>query len=227
MTTECEVGSWTGSQKDNCGSGELRGKPGLGSRALPHGSVLSPALSTLLTWDANVRGRYVKGMWQLSVLFLQIFCKSKITWSKFLKSHEGKVIRSKCGGKEALARSAFFLYDRTLSPTPSLSSRLHGLPPSHTDPLGGKIKTKPKTIKNLEAACSVPKSYKGKQHLETFTYKNAFPPFSVQELPFWHCRRGLVTHRTVTNRMSVEKEEGHVKRTCIMQERRIWPVHIR
>lgn len=51
--------------------------------------------------------------------------------------------------------------------------------------------------------------------------KNVFPPFPVQELPFWHFRHGLITHRTVINRMREEKEDGHVKRICITQEKRM------
>lgn len=118
-----------------------------------------------------------------------------------------------------------------LSLTPFLFSWLLGIPQSHTEPLGSGKKKK---ITNKPGSSMLsPGGKKGKrgrgwerrrQHLETFMYKNVFPPFPVQELPFWHFRHGLITHRTVINRMREEKEDGHVKRICITQERECEPV---
>ena len=47
------------------------------------------------------------------------------------------------------------------------------------------------------------------------------PAFLARELPFWHFRHGLITHRTVIKRRRTEQEDGHVKRICMVPEKRI------
>lgn len=76
MTSECEVGSWTGSRKDSRKWRTPREAwPRL--RALHH--ARGPALPPVLTRDADVRCSHMKGTWQLFALCLQIFCRSKMT----------------------------------------------------------------------------------------------------------------------------------------------------
>ena len=73
VAAQCTVGSWIGSWN-------RKGMP----VEKPVESGIVPMLvswfdhCTMVTADVSIRGSGMKGMWELSVFFLELFCKSKI-----------------------------------------------------------------------------------------------------------------------------------------------------
>lgn len=72
------VESWMGCQnREACGRKEVLS---LVESYSTGGNILTN--DAIVAWFVNTRGRWVVGVWKLSVLFLQRFCKSGINWKE-------------------------------------------------------------------------------------------------------------------------------------------------
>lgn len=60
----------------------------------------------------------------------------------------------------------------------------------------------------------------GEEERGTWNRSGADFCFLLQELPFRHLGHGLTTLRTLVNRMEAKQEDGQVKRTCMIPEKR-------